>query len=127
MHSLYKNNGGARHARTPVNMLAVQEHQSLLPQLLPQDEPDELELESEYDGEDAQLESLLEEADELDEPHDEPPPEDSTSIAGTSNEDASILNPPSVLAAKLRSRSTDTSGSPMEKSPVKPKPPLAFW
>ncbi len=118
-------------------MLAVQEHQSLLPpppQLLPQDEPDELELESEYDGEgeDAQLESLLEEADELDEPHDEPPPEDSTSIAGTSNEDASILNPPSVLAAKLRSRSTDTSGSPMEKSrfeksPVKPKPPLAFW
>ena len=116
-------------------MFAVQEHQSLLPpppQLLPQDEPDELELESEYDGEDAQLESLLEEADELDEPHDEPPPEDSTSIAGTSNEDASILNPPSVLAAKLRSRSTDTSGSPMEKSrfeksPVKPKPPLAFW
>ena len=75
-------------------MFAVQEHQSLLPpppQLLPQDEPDELELESEYDGEDAQLESLLEEADELDEPHDEPPPEDSTSIAGTSNEDASIV------------------------------------
>lgn len=100
------------------------------PQLLPQEEPDELEPESE---EEPQLELESEEEPQLDDPedvdelHDDPPPEDSTSIAGTS-----MLNPPSVLAAKLRSRSKETSESPIEKfrfekSPVRPKPPLAFW